>query len=68
MRVSRNAGLLAGLGLAAASLTWTVAALSGLGLLLSHAGWISEGIRIVGALYLVFIGVKTLVGARPRHP
>ena len=60
MRASRKAAL----GLASASLTWTVLAICGLGLLLSHAAWVYEAIRIVGALYLVAIGLKMVRGAR----
>ena len=64
MRASRKAALAAALGLASASLTWTVLAICGLGLLLSHAAWVYEAIRIVGALYLVAIGLKMVRGAR----
>ena len=64
MRTSRRAGLLAALGLAGASLTWTVLAISGLGLLLSHAAWVYEFVRVVGALYLIAIGIKMVLGAR----
>ena len=64
MRVSRRAGLLAGLGLAGASLTWTLLAISGLGLLLSHAAWVYQLVRVVGALYLIYIGAKMVLGAR----
>ena len=64
MRASRKAGLAAGLGLAGASLTWTVLAISGLGLLLSHAAWVLGATRVAGAVYLVYIGVKMIVGAR----
>ena len=64
MRSSRKAGLAAGLGLAGASLTWTVLAISGFGLLLSYLGWMVEAVRVVGALYLVWLGVKMILGAR----
>lgn len=64
MQVSRKAGLAAALGLASASLTWTVLSICGLGLLLAHAAWVFEAIRIVGALYLVCIGIKMVRGAR----
>ena len=64
MRVSRKAGLLSGLGLAGASLTWTLLAISGLGLLLSHAAWVYQVVRVVGALYLIYIGGKMVLGAR----
>ena len=64
MRGSRKAGLGAGLGLAGASLTWTVLAIFGLGLLLAHATWIIEAIRIVGAVYIIYLGVKMILGAR----
>ena len=64
IHVSRKAGVIGGLGLAAASGTWTVLTLAGLGIVIVHAAWLYAAIRIVGALYLIFLGAKMLWQAR----
>jgi threonine efflux protein len=62
--VSRRAGIATGLGLAAASGTWALIAISGLGLILSHALWIASVLRLAGATYLIWLGIKTVLTAR----
>ena len=64
MAVSRRAGVLTGLGLAAASFTWALLAVAGLGLLIAHAGWVYTAVRLAGAAYLIWIGAKMVLGAR----
>jgi threonine/homoserine/homoserine lactone efflux protein len=64
MRVSRRAGMFAGLGLAAASCTWTLLVIAGVGIILTQAPWIYQAIKIIGALYLIWIGLKMLLSAR----
>jgi threonine efflux protein len=64
MTSTRRTGLFAGLGLAAASGTWTLLVIAGVGLILTQAPWIYTAIRILGALYLIWIGIKMLLGAR----
>ena len=64
IHVSRRAGVIGGLGLAAASTTWTILTLVGLGFVIAHAAWLFTTIRIVGALYLIFLGAKMLWQAR----
>jgi threonine/homoserine/homoserine lactone efflux protein len=64
IHVSRRAGVIGGLGLAAASSTWTILTLVGLGFVIAHAAWLFTAIRIVGALYLIFLGAKMLWQAR----
>jgi threonine efflux protein len=66
LHVSRRAGVIGGLGLAAASGTWTVLTLAGLGLIIVHAAWLYTAIRIVGALYLIFLGAKMLWQAKKQ--
>lgn len=66
LHVSRRAGVIGGLGLAAASGTWTVLTLAGLGLIIVHAAWLYMAIRIVGALYLIFLGAKMLWQAKKQ--
>ncbi len=69
LNVSRRAGVIGGLGLAAASGTWTLLTLAGLGLVIVHAVWLYTAIRIVGALYLIFLGAKILWQAKkPAAP
>ena len=69
VNISRKAGVIGGLGLAAASGTWTLLTLAGLGLIIVHAYWLYTAIRIGGALYLIFLGAKMLWQARrPSQP
>lgn len=70
MTVSRRAGILTGLGLAAASFTWALLAVAGLGLLIAHAGWIYTAVQLAGAGYLIWLGAKMVLGARrpPQIP
>lgn len=63
MSVSRAAGLFAGFGLATASLTWAVMAMAGLGFLLTHFEWLHTALQVVGALYLIWLGIKMIRGA-----
>ena len=68
MTVSRRAGVLTGLGLAAASFTWALFAVAGLGLLIAHAGWVYTAVQLAGAAYLIWIGAKMVLGARKPIP
>ncbi|MCW6506415.1 LysE family translocator [Lichenifustis flavocetrariae] len=68
MGVSRRAALLTATGLAAATFTWVVLAVAGLGILLAQAPWVYVAVKAVGAAYLIWIGVKMLVGARKPLP
>ncbi len=65
--VSRRAGVLTGLGVAGATLTW--ATLAGLGLgLLAQLAWLTVAIKLAGAAYLVWIGCRMIAGARRPAP
>ena len=70
MNVSRRAGIAAGLGVAAGSITWSALTLSGLGLIISRAPQIYDALRLVGAVYLVWLGGKMAwkAGAPLRSP
>jgi threonine/homoserine/homoserine lactone efflux protein len=61
---SRRAGVATGLGLAAASGTWALIAIAGLSLIVSHISWIEVVLRIAGATYLIWLGVKMILTAR----
>ncbi|WP_233526560.1 MULTISPECIES: LysE family transporter [unclassified Herbaspirillum] len=63
MTVSRRAGILTGLGLAAASCTWVLLAVAGLGLITTHFPLVHTAVQIAGAAYLIWLGVKMVMGA-----
>ncbi|WP_206002508.1 LysE family translocator [Paraburkholderia antibiotica] len=61
---SRSAGVMTGLGLAAASGTWALIAIAGLSLIVTHVAWIGAVLRVAGALYLIWLGMKMIATAR----
>lgn len=58
---SRGAGLAAAAGVAAGTLIWLVLSLAGIGLLMQQAGDVYRLLRLFGAAYLVFVGVRMLL-------
>lgn len=64
MQQSRRAGLATGLGVAAASATWSMLTMAGLGLLIAHLPFLYDVIRVMGALYLIWLGGKMIWKAR----
>ncbi len=66
--VSRRAGLAAMAGIVLASLLWVALSLAGIGVLLLEAGWLYRALRLIGAAYLVYIGVRLLLSARRAAP
>ena len=68
-RQSRRQAIWTGLGVSAASVVWAGLAALGLGMLMAHMGWLHRLLQFVGGAYLVWIGVKTFLGAsRPLPP
>lgn len=66
--VSRRAGVATGVGLACASGSWALIAVAGLGLILSHVAWFDDALRVIGAVYLMWFGVKMILTARRPLP
>ncbi|GAA7758434.1 MULTISPECIES: LysE family translocator [Cupriavidus] len=65
---SRRAGVITGLALGAASGTWALIAIAGLGLIVTHVAWIGTALRIAGAAYLIWLGAKMILTAhRPLN-
>lgn len=65
----RRPGLFAAFGIATSHALWATLAVFGLGLILAQVAWLYGAIRIAGAVYLVYLGVKTLIGLRqPASP
>ena len=62
---SRWAGLATACGVAVVALTWAGLAALGLGAILAQYSGVVRGLKLVGAAYLVYVGVKTWLNARP---
>jgi threonine efflux protein len=60
--VKRQTGVFVALGIVTSHLVWATLAVFGLGLILAKIAWLYDIIRIVGALYLLYLGVKILAG------
>lgn len=59
----RRSGVFVGLGITSAVAIWASLAVFGFGLLIQQFFWLYEGIRLAGAAYLIYLGVRMLVGA-----
>ena len=57
----RPSGIFTALGVAGGQLTWTVATSTGLAALLAASQPVFDALRLVGAAYLVYLGVQALV-------
>lgn len=62
--VSRRAGVVAAAGVAVASLLWVSLSLVGVGALLASAGGLFHLLRLLGAAYLCYVGIRMLRGGR----
>ncbi|MEO1017023.1 MAG: LysE family transporter [Pseudomonadota bacterium] len=62
-RHSRREGLMVAGGIAIGTTVWATASLLGLGLLFQTAGWLYQLVNIVGGLYLIYFGVRTILSA-----
>ena len=57
---SRREGLKVVAGVVLASLLWVALAMWGIGALLLEAGWLYRVLRLAGAAYLVYVGIRLL--------
>jgi threonine/homoserine/homoserine lactone efflux protein len=55
---SRRHAIVTALGVSSASTIMAVIAATGMGLLMMHFSWLQDAVRIVGGLYLAYVGVK----------
>lgn len=65
---SRKAGIACAAGVAAGTFLWAASALFGLALVVGHAGWAYGAIRICGAIYLIYVGLRALFGSSSLGP
>ena len=61
---SRRLGLLVSLGIAVGTTVWATASLLGLSLLFETATWLYQSVKLAGALFLIYLGLRTIVLAR----
>src|SRR5205807_8197876 len=62
----RRGGVATALGVSAGQATWTVATSAGLAVVLMASGPLFEAIRLAGAAYLVYLGLRSMLrAARP---
>ncbi len=60
---TRTSGVAAALGVATGAAVWSGIALAGLNIVFAHTTWLYGGLRLVGGLYLIYLGVKLWRGA-----
>ena len=65
---SRSEAMWIALGVSVAGGVWAAASMAGLGLLMTEAGGLARALKWVGAAYLIFLGIKTLLGAGQPLP
>jgi threonine/homoserine/homoserine lactone efflux protein len=65
---SRRAGLAAAAGIVLGTAIWASASAVGLALVLAHYRWIAEVVRLMGAGYLAWLGVRMIIHARRPLP
>jgi threonine/homoserine/homoserine lactone efflux protein len=61
---SRRDGMLVGLGVTSAIGVWASASLFGLALLLARVSWLYDTVRLAGAAYLAYLGIRALLAVR----
>lgn len=58
---SRRAGIMVAMGITFGTGIWALASLWGLGMLLQQSVWLHKTLKLLGALYLLYLGVKSLL-------
>ena len=66
LMLSRRSGVLTALGIGLGVTAHVSYTLLGVGLLISQSLWLFNAIKLVGAMYLIYLGVKMLF-AKPDH-
>ncbi len=63
---SRGDGVLVALGITSGNALWIITSMLGLGILFAHVSWLVNIVQIAGALFLIYLGIKTILSA--NHP
>ncbi len=64
----RRPAMATGIGVSIASIAWGLAAAFGLAALLQRSQALFEAVRVAGALYLCYLGARSLITAARKHP
>ena len=64
---SRQAAVGATIGLALSATFYAILTIAGLSALLTRVGWLASLIQIAGGCYLIYLGVKTWLEAKPKR-
>jgi threonine/homoserine/homoserine lactone efflux protein len=59
-------GMQAAAGVATGSTIWAMLAMGGIAAVLAHLAWLHTAIRLAGAAYLIWFGIRLLLSARAR--
>ncbi|QBD76041.1 lysine transporter LysE [Ktedonosporobacter rubrisoli] len=65
---SRRQGTFVGLGICSALVIWTIGSIAGLEVLLAQVSWLVDLLRTLGALYLAYLGIRTILHAHRPAP
>lgn len=63
---SRREGIFAALGITSALSVWIIGSMAGLEVVLAQVNWLVQIIRMLGALYLISLGIRAILHA--HHP
>lgn len=63
----RSLGAASALGVCTASMIWVTLAMLGMAAVLQRLEWLYSGVRLAGAVYLVYFGLKLLYGSARRN-
>ncbi|HYW26334.1 MAG TPA: LysE family translocator [Terriglobales bacterium] len=64
----RRPAIATGLGVSIAAIAWGIAAAFGLAALLQRSQPLFDAVRVAGALYLCYLGVRSLIAAARKDP
>lgn len=64
---SRQAAMGATVGLALSATFYAILTIAGLSALLTRVGWLASLVQIAGGCYLIYLGVKTWLEAKPNR-
>ncbi|GHO76549.1 threonine transporter [Ktedonobacter sp. SOSP1-85] len=65
---SRREGIFVALGITSALSVWIIGSMAGLAVVLAQVSWLIHIIRLLGALYLIYLGVRAILHAHHAAP
>jgi len=68
LSLGRRAGVLSALGISTGAVIHTIAAACGLSVILANSATAYLVVKYAGALYLIYLGIRSIIGARTKAP